>query len=211
MGSEMELGECLRDRQGNWYRVDSWTFEDIGFGEARLTVEMTPVKERTDMDFISTAGLAGLGYGMVRPAPAFTIGSGQAKENGMNKNIEYFRGLSADVKKREFEEDLVVELKENLALFHECVMKTEDVEGVYIDGRNTTVRWSDGSHTTVHCGEDDVFDPMLGFLLCVAKRHFGDTGRYLEVMRRNGIPEMPRPTTLEIDMTKVSEVLVCAG
>ena len=90
-------------------------------------------------------------------------------------------------------------------------MKTEDVEGVYVDGRNTTVKWADGSHTTVHCGEEDLFDLMLGFLLCVAKRHFGGTGRYLEVMRKNGIPETPRPTTLEIDMTKVSEVLVCAG
>lgn len=205
----MELGECLTDRQGNLYRVDSmcWDYYSVG-DDSRLTVEMTPVKERADMDFISRARL---GYATVSPAPAFTIGSGQAKENGMNKDKKYFHGLSADVEKREFEDDLVAEFKENLALFHECVMKTEDVEGVYIDGRNTTVRWSDGSHTTVHCGEDDVFDPMLGFLLCVAKRHFGGTGRYLEVMRRNGIPEMPRPTTLEIDMSKVSEVLVCAG
>lgn len=204
----MELGECLRDRQGSWYRVDSWTFEDIGFGDSKLMVEMTPVKERSDMDFLSAADLTRLRYPSISIMPAWT---NKAKENGMDNETKYFRGLSADVKKREFDEDLVDEFKENLALFHECVMKTEDVSGVYVDGRNTTVKWADGSHTTVHCGEDDVFDPMLGFLLCVAKRHFGGTGRYLEVMRRNGIPEMPRPTTLEIDMTKVSEVLVCAG
>lgn len=183
----------------------AWDYYSI---DSRLTVEMTPVKERSEMDFLSAADLTKLRYPSVNIVPAWT---NKAKENGMNKDTEYFHGLSADVEKREFEDDLGIEFEENLALFHECVMKTEDVEGVYVDGRNTTVKWSDGSHTTVHCGEDDVFDPMLGFLLCVAKRHFGGTGRYLEVMRKNGIPEMPRPTTLEIDMTKVSEVLVCAG
>ena len=202
----MELGECLRDRQGNWYRVDSWTFEDIGFGEARLTVEMTPVKERSDMDFLSAADLTRLRYPSVNIVPAWTT---KEKENDMGDTL-YFHSLSADIKKREFEDDVVIDFGEHLALFHECVMKTEDVEGVYVDGRNTTVKWADGSHTTVHCGEEDPFDLMLGFLLCVAKRHFGGTGRYLEVMRKNGIPETPRPTTLEIDMSQVGGVYFCA-
>ena len=204
----MDLGDCLYDKEGNAYRVESYEFEWTAFADAILRVEMTPVKERTGMDFLSAADLTRLHYPSVSIVPAWT---NKEKENGMNKDTEYFHGLSADVKKREFEDDLAKEFEENLALFHECVMKTEDVSGVYVEGRNTTVKWADGSHTTVHCGEDDVFDPMLGFLLCVAKRHFGGTGRYLEVMRKNGIPEMPRPTTLEIDMTKVSEVLVCAG
>lgn len=204
----MDLGDCLYDKEGNAYRVESYEFDWTAFADAKLRVEMTPVKERTGMDFLSAADLMRMRYPSVSIVPAWT---NKAKENDMNKNTKYFRGLSADVEKREFDEDLVDEFKENLALFHECVMKTEDVSGVYVDGRNTTVKWADGSHTTVHCGEEDPFDLMLGFLLCVAKRHFGGTGRYLEVMRKNGIPEMPRPTTLEIDMTKVSELLVCAG
>lgn len=203
----MDLGDCLYDRQGNAYRVESYEFEWTAFADAKLRVEMTPVKERSDMDFLSAADLTRLRYPSISIMPAWT---NKAKENGMNKDTKYFRGLSADVKKREFEDDLVVEFKENLALFHECVMKTEDVEGVYIDGRNTTVKWADGSHTTVHCGEEDLFDPMLGFLLCVAKRHFGGTGRYLEVMRKNGIPETPRPITVEIDMSQVGGVYFCA-
>lgn len=204
----MDLGECLADRQGNLYRVNSvaWDYYNMGY-DSTLTVEMTPVKERADVDFISAMGL---GYGMVRPAPAFMIESGQAKENGMNNDTKHFSGLTADAKERKFNEDITGTYGENLALFHECVMKTEDVEGVYVDGRNTTVKWADGSHTTVHCGEEDLFDPMLGFLLCVAKRHFGGTGRYLEVMRKNGIPETPRPITVEIDMSQVGGVYFCA-
>lgn len=203
----MDLGDCLYDRQGNAYRVESYEFEWTAFADAKLRVEMTPVKERGDMYFTSAAGLS---HWMWNPPLAPMIGSGHEKENGMDNEKKYFHGLSADVKKREFGEDLVDEFKENLALFHECVMKTEDVSGVYVDGRNTTVKWADGSHTTVHCGEEDLFDPMLGFLLCVAKRHFGGTGRYLEVMRKNGIPETPRPITVEIDMSQVGGVYFCA-
>lgn len=204
----MELGECLTDRQGNLYLVESMAWDYCGMGDdSRLTVEMTPVKERTDMDFLSAADLTKLRFPSVNIVPAW---ANKAKENGMDNEKKYFFGLTADTKERKFKEDLTEAYEENLALFHECVMKTEDVDGVYIDGRNTTVKWSDGSHTTVHCGDDDVFDPMLGFLLCVAKRHFGGTGRYLEVMRKNGIPETPRPTTLEIDLSKVSGVCFCA-
>lgn len=193
----MELGECLRDRQGNWYRVDSWTFEDIGFGEARLTVEMTPVKERKEMTQYANNG-------------SLTVGPLESTSSDGKKHV-YFPGMMVFEDNAEINGDIASAFGANLALFHKAVMKTEDVEGVYVNGRNTTVKWADGSHTTVHCGEEDPFDLMLGFLLCVAKRHFGGTGRYLEVMRKNGIPETPRPTTLEIDMTKVSEVLVCAG
>ena len=182
MESEMDLGDCLYDRQGNAYRVESYEFEWTAFADAKLRVGMTPVKERTDRGFIMVT----------------------------DNEKKYFSRLTVDVKERKFRGDITEAYKGDLALFHECVMKTEDVEGVYVDGRNTTVKWADGSHTTVHCGEEDPFDLMLGFLLCVAKRHFGGTGRYLEVMRKNGIPETPRPTTLEIDMSQVGGVYFCA-
>lgn len=71
---------------------------------------------------------------------------------------------------------------------------TDPVKGVWFNDPYTTVRWADGTVTTVRCSDDDVYDPMLGFLLCVAKRHFGNTGRYLDVMRRHGVPESTVPT-----------------
>lgn len=204
---ELQLGDCLYDKEGNAYRVESYSCEISGFADAILTVDMTRVKERTDMDFLSAADLTKLRYPSVNIVPAWT---NKAKENDMDNEVKHFSWLTADAKKREFNEDITEAYGENLALFHECVMKTEDVEGVYVDGRNTTVKWADGSHTTVRCGEDDVFDPMIGFLLCVAKRHFGGTGRYLEVMRKHGVPECPKPTTVEIDLSKVGSVCFCA-
>lgn len=83
-----------------------------------------------------------------------------------------------------------------------------EIKGVWFNPPHTTVRWGDGKTTTVRCGENDTYDPMIGFLLCVAKRHFGNTGRYLEVMRANGVPECPKPTTIEVCVGKADYVCV---
>ncbi|MBR1829721.1 MAG: hypothetical protein IJ781_09480, partial [Atopobiaceae bacterium] len=86
--------------------------------------------------------------------------------------------------------------------------RSSEVVGVWFNPPHTTVRWGDGKTTTVKCGEGDTYDPMLGFLLCVAKHHFGGTGRYLEVMRANGVPECPKPTTIEVNVGKADYVCV---
>ena len=92
--------------------------------------------------------------------------------------------------------------------------KPTDVKGVWFNRPHTTVRWGDDVTTTVTCGDGDMYDPMLGFLLCVAKRHFGNTGKYLEVMRANDVPEQPKPTTIEIDVSKADNLsvdIVCSA
>ncbi len=64
-----------------------------------------------------------------------------------------------------------------------------EVKEVIFNDPATIVIWGDGTKTVVKCTEGDAYDPRLGFLLCVAKRHFGNTGRYLKVMERHGVPE----------------------
>lgn len=46
----------------------------------------------------------------------------------------------------------------------------------------TVVYWGDGEKTVVHCQEGDAFDRRTGLLLCCAKRLFGNTGRYNDVL-----------------------------
>ena len=62
----------------------------------------------------------------------------------------------------------------------------ENVLGAWFNEPYTTVKWSDGTTTTVKCGDDDEYNKATGFLLCCAKRLFGG-GRYLDVMRKLGI------------------------
>lgn len=47
----------------------------------------------------------------------------------------------------------------------------------------TVVIWDDGSKTVVKCQEGDIYDPRVGLLMCFAKKLFGNTGRYNDVIR----------------------------
>lgn len=49
----------------------------------------------------------------------------------------------------------------------------------------TIVLWNDGDKTVVICHEGDVYDEHEGFLLCCAKKLFGNTGRYNNVIREH--------------------------
>ena len=47
----------------------------------------------------------------------------------------------------------------------------------------TVVYWTDGTKTVVKCQPGDEYDPMTGFLLCVAKKFFGNKGAYNKVIQ----------------------------
>lgn len=47
----------------------------------------------------------------------------------------------------------------------------------------TVINWTDGVKTVVRCQPGDIYDEKTGFLLCVAKRAFGNTGYFNEIMK----------------------------
>jgi len=62
------------------------------------------------------------------------------------------------------------------------------IEKVVYNDPATIVYWNDGTKTVVKCHEGDIFDERTGFLLCCAKKLFGNTGRYNDAMKAN-VPE----------------------
>lgn len=48
----------------------------------------------------------------------------------------------------------------------------------------TVVYWIDGTKTVVICQEGDVYDRRTGLLLCCAKKLFGNTGRYNDILAK---------------------------
>ncbi len=48
----------------------------------------------------------------------------------------------------------------------------------------TVVYWGDGVKTVVHCQEGYRYDPRTGLLLCCAKRLFGNSGRYNDILNK---------------------------
>lgn len=47
----------------------------------------------------------------------------------------------------------------------------------------TIVYWKDGSKTVVKCGPDDDYDPTIGLLLAITKKHFGNREDYKGLLR----------------------------
>lgn len=51
-------------------------------------------------------------------------------------------------------------------------------------GPATVVEWSDGTKTVVKCGEEDTYDAEKGIALCIAKKVFGNKGKYYDVIKK---------------------------
>ena len=62
------------------------------------------------------------------------------------------------------------------------VLVPDRIEGCWFQPPYTTVKWEDGTVTTVKCDDDDAYDPEKGMLLCFAKRLWGG-GRYNDALR----------------------------
>lgn len=62
-----------------------------------------------------------------------------------------------------------------------CAMRG-DIKKVIFNEPVTVVYWGDGMKTVVHCQEGDSYDRRTGLLLCCAKRLFGNTGRYNDII-----------------------------
>ena len=58
-----------------------------------------------------------------------------------------------------------------------------DIAGAWFQPPYTTVKWSDGTTTTVKCDVEDAYSPEKGVLLCFAKRLFAG-GRFNDALRK---------------------------
>lgn len=57
-------------------------------------------------------------------------------------------------------------------------------EKVVFNAPATVVIWEDGMKTIVKCSDGDAFDAEKGLLLCIAKRFYGNSGRFNNVLRK---------------------------
>lgn len=63
-----------------------------------------------------------------------------------------------------------------------------EIEKVIFNDPATIVFWADGTKTVVKCGEEDVYDYQTGLLMCIAKKAFGNKGKFNDILRE-WIPE----------------------
>lgn len=75
--------------------------------------------------------------------------------------------------------------RDRIEFIWECYMPKagEYPARVIFNDPATIVFWKDGSKTVVKCQEGDTYDRKMGFAMCVAKKFFGNTGKYNDVFR----------------------------
>ena len=61
-------------------------------------------------------------------------------------------------------------------------MAEMEIEKVIFNDPATIVIWIDGSKTVVKCQDGDIFDRRTGLLMAIAKKCFGNTGRYNDII-----------------------------
>ena len=69
-----------------------------------------------------------------------------------------------------------------------------EIKKVHFNDPATVVIWADGTKTVVKCDKDDIYDPQTGLLMCIAKKAFGNKGRFNDILRE-WMPEEPEEET----------------
>ena len=74
---------------------------------------------------------------------------------------------------------------------------TMAIKNVIFHDPATIVYWADGTKTVVKCQPGDIFDPEKGLAMAIAKRVYGDNGRYCELFKK-WIPDSDEEIVLDL-------------
>ena len=68
--------------------------------------------------------------------------------------------------------------KESLRKLMESCDSMPMIENCWFGTDTTTILWTDGTKTTVKCQDEDYLDDEKGVLACIAKKAYGNTGKF---------------------------------
>lgn len=84
-------------------------------------------------------------------------------------------GLRKDRRIQELEQENAA-LRAKLTFYeHRGSLSVPSIEGVFFNGKHTTIRWADKTTTTVGVGKGETFEEYTGFIAAVAKKMFSGT------------------------------------
>ncbi len=71
----------------------------------------------------------------------------------------------------------------------------EEIDGVYFNGLNTTVRWSDGDVTTVGCADAEKYDEYTGLVYCIVQHYLNNDKQLFHKELKHQIEKAVRQNT----------------
>lgn len=62
--------------------------------------------------------------------------------------------------------------------------KTDNIKNVIYNPPATIILWEDGTKTVVKCDDTEQYNKETGFLMCIAKKYYGNTGYFNNVLNK---------------------------
>lgn len=84
---------------------------------------------------------------------------------------------------------------------------TPEISKVIFNPPCTIVLWSDKTKTIVRCQGGDVFDPEKGLAMAIAKKMFGNTGKYCDIFKKWIPEEKEGPVVIDIKTSPTTKAL----
>jgi hypothetical protein len=79
--------------------------------------------------------------------------------------------------------ELAIDLQNRLS-GNSTPASTPEISKVIFNPPATIVLWTDKTKTVVKCQEGDTFDPEKGLAMAIAKKMFGNTGKYCDIFKK---------------------------
>ena len=101
----------------------------------------------------------------------------EAGRNWVFKNADKIEEIIAAGKKEREDRELLI--RQNKNKYYRSFVKH-----VKFSGNTCIVYWNDGTTTKSHWDRFETFDPEKAILAAIARKHFGDTNIYCEVLKK---------------------------
>ena len=86
---------------------------------------------------------------------------------------------------------------------------TPKIKKVIHNNPATVVFWGDGTKTVVKCQEEDRhgYSERVGLLMCIAKKFFGNTGGFNDILTEHSADDIPDYKLPTFDQIKIESVV----
>ena len=160
---------------------------DVGMGlvDYICKVEEDAAKEQMKKVYITSASPHRINntYWDVLMKYCNTVDSGLRINYRNDGNIEFVKKIEEDayIQNDNF---MTKELWTKMNPYNKPNYVIPEIKTVYFNNPVTVVLWTDGTKTIVRCQEGDTYDPEKGLAMAVAKKLYGNKGRYYDIFRK---------------------------
>ena len=162
----------------------------INFRYSTIEPYRTEIRIRKDMDYVHMVSISidpkGIPDGFGKDLFNFADAIFKRLVNELDKEIERDSKTPSQAMYCHCSDVTEINAEEYNKMFvkREYINPDYEIKNVIFNPPATIVFWDDGTKTVVKAQNGEYFDPEKGLSMAIAKKHFGNKGRYFEVIKK---------------------------